>query len=118
MATGARVRIEAIVLTWEHVEAHSHQFGGIEYRIGRREIGHIHGDGLVDIPFPKKIRDEVVASGLAQAHHILPESGWVSLYLREDADIARALDLLQRSYQIAITQKNRGLVHIEGEGNA
>ena len=35
-------------------------------KVGRREIGHIHGDSLVDIPFPKKIRDEIVAAGQAE----------------------------------------------------
>ena len=73
----------------------------------KREIGHIHGDSLVDIPFPKKVRDEIVATGQAQPHHILPETGWVSFYLREDGDIQKAIDLLQRSYQIARKQMSR-----------
>ncbi len=40
--------------------AHPHRFGGTEYRLGKRELGHIHGDYLVDIPFPKKVRDEIM----------------------------------------------------------
>ena len=43
--------------SWPGVEAHPHRFGGTEYRIGKREIGHIHGDALVDIPFPTKVRE-------------------------------------------------------------
>jgi predicted DNA-binding protein (MmcQ/YjbR family) len=103
---GASKQIIDTLLTWEGMESHPHRFGGTEFRIGKREIGHLHGDSLVDIPFPKKIRDEIVAAGEASPHHILPESGWVSFYLKEDGDVEKAIDLLQRSYQIALKQKN------------
>jgi len=71
----------------------------------RASFGHIHGDWLVDIPFPTKVRDEIVAAGLAEPHHILPETGWVSFYLRSEADVQTAIDLLRRSYEIALGQK-------------
>jgi predicted DNA-binding protein (MmcQ/YjbR family) len=103
---GASKQIIDTLLTWEGMEAHPHRFGGTEFRIGKREIGHIHGDSLVDIPFPKKVRDEIVAAGEASPHHILPETGWVSFYLREAGDVAKAIDLLQRSYQIALKQRS------------
>lgn len=103
--TGARDQIEQTILGWVHVEKHPHRFGGNEYRIGKREIGHMHGDYLLDIPFPKKVRDEIVTSGKAQAHHILPESGWISLYIREQDDVQRAIELLKLSYDLAIKQK-------------
>ena len=102
---GASKQIVDTLLTWDGIESHPHRFGGTEFRIGKREIGHIHGDSLVDIPFPKKIRDEIVAAREASPHHILPETGWVSFYLKEDGDIQKAIDLLQRSYQIALKQK-------------
>lgn len=104
---GASRRIIDTLLTWEGIEAHPHRFGGVEFHIGKREIGHIHGDSLVDIPFPKKVRDEIVAAGEASPHHILPETGWVSFYLRENGDIKKAIDLLNRSYQIALKQKRK-----------
>jgi len=103
--TGARDAVEAMVLQWAHVEAHPHRFGGREYRIGKREIGHIHGDHLLDIPFPKKVRDEVVAAGHAEPHHLLPDTGWISFYFRDAADLERAIALLRRSYELALTQK-------------
>ena len=94
-------------MTWSGLETHPHRFGGTEFRIGTREIGHLHGDALVDIPFPTKIRDEIIAAGQAQPHHILPETGWVSFYLREDGDIERVIALLKRSYEIALKQRNK-----------
>jgi len=91
--------------SWDGVSTTPHRFGGVEYRLGTRELGHIHGDHLLDIPFPKKVRDEIVAAGLAEPHHILPETGWVSFYLRVEDDIEKAIALLRRSYEIALKQK-------------
>ena len=107
---GASKQIVDTLLTWDGMETHPHRFGGTEFRIGKREIGHIHGDSLVDIPFSKKVRNEIVAAGEARPHHILPETGWVSFYISEENDVSKAIDLLQRSYQIALKQffKTRG----------
>jgi len=102
---GASKQIIDTLLTWQGIETHPHRFGGTEFRIGKRKIGHIHGDSLVDIPFSKKIRDEIVAAKEAEPHHILPETGWVSFYLREEGDVERAIALLKRSYEIALKQK-------------
>ena len=98
---GAKEKIHAAVTSWPGVTAHPHRFGGTEFRLGKREIGHIHGDSLVDIPFPKKVRDEVVAAGHAEPHHILPESGWISFYLRQPVDIKQAIALLKQSFELA-----------------
>jgi predicted DNA-binding protein (MmcQ/YjbR family) len=73
----------------------------MEYRLGKREIGHVHTDHLVDIPFPKKVRDELVATGRAEPHHILPKSGWVSIHLNQASDVEQAIDLLLYSFEMA-----------------
>jgi hypothetical protein len=104
---GAKEQITKTLLSWPGVTAHSHRFGGTEYRLGKRELGHIHGDALVDIPFPKKVRDEVVAAGHAAPHHLLPESGWVSFYLNDPADIEKAIALLRQSFELAMKQWHR-----------
>ena len=106
---GAQARITEEVTSWPDVTVQPHRFGGVEYTIGRREIGHIHGDHMVDIPFPKKVRDEIVADGRAQPHHILPESGWISFYIRQESDVEHAIALLHESYQIAVKQKSRSI---------
>jgi hypothetical protein len=98
---GANRRICAAASQWEGVQMAPHRFGGVEFRLGRREVGHIHGDSLVDIPFPKRVRDEIVAAHEADPHHILPNSGWVSLFLRTEDDVDRAIRLLERSFLLA-----------------
>jgi hypothetical protein len=99
--SGAKKRIDTALQGFEGLKAQPHRFGGTEYRLDRREIGHTHGDSLVDIPFPKAIRDELVAAGRAEAHHILPQSGWVSVYLKQPADVDRAIELLLYSFELA-----------------
>lgn len=104
---GAQELITKAVQSWTGVTTNPHRFGGVEYVIGKREIGHIHGDHLVDIPFPKKVRDEIVAAGRALPHHILPETGWVSFYLQQQDDVDKAIALLHESYEIAQKQKSK-----------
>ena len=53
------------------------------------------------IPFSKNVRNELVAARRAEPQHILPESGWVSIYLRQPCDVDRAIELLHLSYEIA-----------------
>jgi hypothetical protein len=110
---GAQARISEAVTSWPGVTSQPHRFGGVEYRIGRREIGHIHGDQLLDIPFPKKVRDGIVVAGRAQPHHVLPESGWVSFYLRQESDVEQAITLLRESYEIAMKQRNKNKAVVE-----
>jgi|SRR5882672_531028 len=98
MAFSARERIEREVGSWDGVTVSPHRFGGIEFRVGRRELGHLHGDRLADLPFPVPIRKEIVAAGRAELHHVLPESGWVSLWIRRADDVDTAIALFRLNY--------------------
>ncbi len=99
--------IENRVTGWENVTVLPHRFGGIEFRLGKREIGHLHGDSLLDIPFPMKLRDHLIAEGRVEAHHVLPESGWVSFRLRSSADTEAAIRLLRLSYELAFNSATK-----------
>ena len=102
---GAQKRIVSVVSGWDEVEIGPHRYGGLEFRLGKRELGHIHGDALVDIPFPKAVRNELVEGRQAEPHHIIPNSGWVSVFLRADDDVERAIRLLERSFQLAAARR-------------
>jgi luciferase-like monooxygenase len=58
-------QIYQAVTRWEEIAHALHRFGGTEFRVGRREVAHVHGDSLVDIPFPLRVRNELVKSGAA-----------------------------------------------------
>lgn len=107
----AQQRIDAAVMQWAEVTSGKHRFGGLEWRIGQTEVGHIHGDSLVDITFPSKVRDELVAARRAQPHHIYPEIG-ISFHLNEPADIERAIELLRISYDLIQERRARLAKHI------
>ena len=94
--------IEKEILSWPYVTVGSHRFGGIEFRLNKKEMGHIHSEGLADIPFPMKIRDELVNSGRVKPHHVLPQSGWVSYWFHnsEKEDIATVIELFKLRYEL------------------
>jgi hypothetical protein len=94
-------RIRAAVATWAGISTHTHRFGGIEFRVGRRELGHLHGT-IADLPFPRRIRDELIAEGRARPHHVLPQSGWVTVPMRTASEIANVIALFQKSYERAV----------------
>lgn len=88
---------------WPGVTLAPHRFGGTEFRLGKGEIGHSHPDGSFDIPFPKPVRDELVAKHRAEPHHVLPRSGWVTFRLRTEADVPHAIELLRLAYEVRQT---------------
>jgi len=87
------------VSAWSGVTTGRHRFGGTEFRFGRRELGHVHGNRLADLPFPLLVRDELVAAGRADPHHIHGESGWVSVYITGAADVPRVIELFRMNYE-------------------
>ena len=95
-------RIVSTVGAWPGIHTDELLHSGKDFLLGRREIGHVHGQDLVDIPFPKKPRDELVADGRAEPHRVLPKSGWVSIPLNSDQDVDQAIELLKLSYQLAL----------------
>ncbi len=93
--------VRRAMLAHEGVTEAPHRFGGVEFRLGRRELGHLHGERLADLPFPRRVRDELVAGGRAEAHHVLPESGWVSRRVRTAEDVEDVVGLFELSYERA-----------------
>jgi hypothetical protein len=91
-------KLEGEVSAWPQVSAHPHRFGGKEFRFGSAEVGHVHIGGIVDIPFPRSIRDALLAEGLAQEHHWVPNSGWITFRVRTEQDTNHALWLMRLSY--------------------
>ena len=90
--------IKSEVTSWPGVEAKPHRFNGIEFRVRGHEIGHLHGGRLADLPFPVRIRKELVEQGRARLHHVLPQTGWVSYPIRDEEDVQGALELFRMNY--------------------
>jgi len=91
-------RFEEEVSAWGNISVHPHRFGGREFRFGSAEVGHVHLGGVVDIPFPRLVRDALLAEGLAEEHRWVPNSGWTTFRVRSEADFHHAVWLLRLSY--------------------
>ncbi len=115
---GAAERITAAVESWPEVEVGPHRFGGVEFRHGRRELGHLHGDRIADLPVPRRVRDELIAAGRAWPHHVLPESGWVTFTIIEPQDVDRAIKLFRLSYERArLARRSPAIAAAESESD-
>jgi hypothetical protein len=88
-------KLEDVVSVWQHISVHPHRFGGREFRFGSAELGHVHVGGVVDIPFPRPLRDALLAEGLAEEHRWVPNSGWITFRVRNEEDLQHALWLLR-----------------------
>lgn len=114
MTTDARNDIERTVerlveevSSWPGVTVGEHRFGGTEWRIGPREIGHVHAWGMLDIAYLRALRDVLVEAGETGVHHLLDESGWTTFYIEhpDDYDHARRLVRLSYLYHVGILEK-------------
>ncbi len=97
-------QITSEVASWQGVTVEPHRFGGIEFRVGRRELGHLHGSRLADLPFPVRVREQLVADGKAVPHHILPDSGWVSFAIHGVADVPAVIALFRLNFERPATR--------------
>ncbi len=106
-ALGAGEAIAREVAGWPGVTSAPHRFGGVEFRLGLRELGHLHGDGLADIPFTRARRDELIADGRVREHRWVPNSGWASRDIRTPEDALDVIALLRAQYDHAAEAQAR-----------
>jgi hypothetical protein len=107
--------ITQTVTSWTGITTGPHRFGGLEYLLGKTEIGHLHGSRLLDIAFSKEVRDALVTAGHAAPHHIAPETGWISFWLKSEADSEHAVWLLRLSYLRHLLLLRRRRQGLEGD---
>lgn len=86
------------ISSWPGVSVGPHRFGGKEFCFGHAEIGHIHPGGILDIPMPRAIHNALLSEGLAEEHHWVPDSGWITFRIKCERDLKQALWLARLSY--------------------
>ena len=94
---------------WPGITVGPHRFNAVEFLLDDYEIGHVHrAGGMLDINFPKRLRDALVEEGRTGEHHVVPNSGWTSYRLRGDDDLEGGRWLLRVSYLYrALTQRRK-----------
>src|SRR5918995_6879477 len=102
MSEAAGDRLVEAVTGWSGVTLEEGRFGSTRFMLGRRELGHVHGASILDLPLPKPLKAELIESGVAIQHRFTPpESGWVTIEL-DDADaVERAIEILRERYEHA-----------------
>src|SRR6202453_1229320 len=91
-------KLEQDVAAHQTFSVRPHRFGGMEFLFESAEVGHTHEGGIVDIPFPRAVRNVLLAAGLAEQHHWVPNSGWITFQIRNEEDLSHALWLMRLSY--------------------
>lgn len=92
-------RLTSLLRAWDGVEVVRLPHRVVQYRVANREIGHVHANGVADLPFPVRLRRDLVAAGRAEPHHMLPQTGWVSVRLRTEHDVPSAVAIFRLSYE-------------------
>ena len=92
-------QITAEVTSWPGVEAGPGRRGEFAFRVGRREIGHLHGDRAAHFSFPKDVWRELFESGRIVHHPVFPErEGPAARRIESDADVSDVIELLRLNY--------------------
>jgi hypothetical protein len=101
----AGATLRETLLTWPSITTGPGRFGSITYYLEGREVGHVHGNSHADLPLPKPLRNELVENGKAEPHHILPQSGWVTVPINVSGGIENALDVFKMNYDLIAKKK-------------
>jgi len=93
------------VTSWPGVEAGPGRRGEFGFRVGRREIGHLHGDRSAHFGFPKAVWEELYAQGRVTYHPVFPDKkGWAARRIESDDDVRDVIALLRLNYDRAATR--------------
>jgi hypothetical protein len=72
----------------------------IAFRLGRRELGHLHGNHAAHFSFPKDTWDELRHQGRIGPHPVFPDArGPAARRIETDADVQDVIELLRLNYE-------------------
>src|SRR6478672_9294968 len=94
MVTAERIRAE--VGAWPGVAAQPGNFGATAFTVGKRELGHLHGDRSAHFAFPRDVAERLRAEGRIGPHPAFPEHPKLGARRIEDEDDVRDVIALMR----------------------
>ena len=93
------------VTSWPGVEAGPGRRGEFAFKVGRHEIGHLHGDHAAHFFFPKDVWRELRAEGRIVEHPVFPgKEGPASRRIESDDDVRDVIALMRLNYDRAVSQ--------------
>ena len=97
MTTSEQITNE--VTSWPGVEAGFGARGEFGFRVGRREIGHLHGDHVAHFGFPKDVWQEQFDQGRIDYHPVFPgKPGYGARRIENEEDIGDVIELMRLNY--------------------
>jgi len=92
-------RITEEVTSWPGVEAGPGRRGEFAFTVGRREIGHLHGDHAAHFGFPKEVGARLREEGRVGPHPVAPnKTAWAARRIETDADVRDVIELIRLNY--------------------
>jgi hypothetical protein len=93
-------QITAAVTSWPGVAAGPGSRGELSFKVGRREIGHLHGDRAAHFGFPKGLFTELHEAGRVTFHPVFPgRPGWAARRIDTQDDVDDVIALLRLNYE-------------------
>lgn len=88
------------VTSWPGVDAGHGRRGEFAFRVGRRELGHLHGDRTAHFSFPKPVWRALFAAGRIVEHPVFPgREGPAARPIRDAADVVDVVALMRLNYE-------------------
>src|SRR4051794_15544068 len=88
------------VTSWPGVDAGPGRRGEYGFRVGRRELGHLHGDHAAHFSFPKAVWAELYEQGRIVHHPVFPgKAGPAARRIEDAADVRDVIALLRLNYE-------------------
>jgi hypothetical protein len=101
----ASQRIIEEVTSWPGVEAGPGDRGEFAFKLGRREIGHLHGDHAAHFSLPKRVWADLRNQGRIVPHPVFPDSqGPAARRIESEADVRDVIELLRLNYDRAVAR--------------
>jgi hypothetical protein len=98
----ASEQITEEVTSWPGVEAGLGRRGEFAFTVGRRQIGHLHGDHSAHFSFPKQVWTELFEQGRIVHHPVFPgRQGPAARRIENAADVRDVIALLRLNYDRA-----------------
>jgi hypothetical protein len=96
-------RITEEVTSWPGVTAGPGRRGEFAFRVGGREIGHLHGDHVAHLGFPKHLWKRLFDEGRIGYHPVFPDrAGFGARRIETEADVEDVIALMRINYERVI----------------
>ena len=98
-------RITEEVTSWPGVTVATNARGGDGFMVGRREIGHLHGDRALHTGFPSAVWKQLRDQGRIEYHPVFPDKeGPAARQILGEDDVRDVIELLRLNYERVVAR--------------